>query len=102
MCELHAHVAQSAETNHSDLLALGDAPVPHGRVGGDSGAKQWSGSGRVEVRGNMQDKPLVNYHTVGVATVGNASEMLVGKVVREGSIRAELLKARLAFGASAV
>ena len=27
--ELHAHVAEPAEADHADLLALGDAPVAH-------------------------------------------------------------------------
>jgi hypothetical protein len=38
--ELHAHMAKSAETDHADLLALGDAPVAHGGVGRDPGAKE--------------------------------------------------------------
>ena len=102
MCKLHAHVAQSAETDHADFLALGDAPVAHGRVGCDSGAEQRSGSGEVEIRGNAEDESLVNDDAVGVAAIGDASQMLVGEVVGEGQIRAELLEARLALGACAV
>ncbi len=102
MGKLHAHVAQSAETDHANFLALGDAPVAHRRVRRDSGAKQRSGSGEVEVRGNAQDESLVDDDAVGVAAIGDASQMLVGKVVGEGRIRAELLEARLALGAGAV
>jgi len=40
MCELHGHVAQAAETDHANLLALRGAPVAHGRISCDSGAKQ--------------------------------------------------------------
>ena len=51
--ELDAHVAQSAESDDADLLALGHAPVVQRRVGGDAGAEQGRGSGEVEVRGNL-------------------------------------------------
>ncbi len=100
--KLHAHVAQSAETDHANFLAFGDAPVAHRRVRCDSGAKQRSGSGEIQVRGNAQDKPLVDDDAVGVAAVGDASQMLVGKVVSKGEVWAELLEARLALGAGAV
>ena len=50
----------------------------------------------------MQDKALIDDDAVRVAAVGDASEVLVGKVVREGQVRAELLKARLALGTGAV
>ena len=100
--ELHAHVAQSAEADDADLLALGDAPVAHRRVGGDPGAEQRRGSGEVEVGGNAQDEALVDDDAVGVAAVGDAAEVLVGEVVGERHVRAELLEARLALGAGAV
>ena len=102
MRELHAHVAQSAETDDADLLALGDAPVAHGRVGGDSGAEQRRGSGEIEVRGDAQDEALVDDDAVGVAAVGDAAEVLVRGVVGERHVRAELLEAGLALGAGAV
>ena len=100
--ELHAHVAQSAETDHADFLALGDAPVAHGRVGGDSGAEQRRGSGEIEIRRDAQDEALVDDDAVGVSAVGDASQVLVREVVSEGHIRAELLEAGLALGAGAV
>ena len=49
MSKLHGHVAQSAKTDHANLLALGDAPVAHGRVCCDSGAEERPGSGKIEV-----------------------------------------------------
>ena len=57
---------------------------------------------RFEVRGDAQDEPLVDDDAVGVAAVGDASEMLVRRVVGEGQVRAELLEAGLALGAGAV
>ena len=71
MGELHAHVAQPAEADHADLLALGDAPVAHGRVGRDPGAEQRRGSGEVEVGGDAQDEVFVDDDAVGVAAVGD-------------------------------
>ena len=50
VCELDAHVAQPAEADDADLLALGHAPVAHRRVGRDSGAEQRRSSGEIEVR----------------------------------------------------
>ena len=102
MCKLHAHVTQSAETDHANFLALGDAPVVHRRVGGDAGAKQRSDSGKLQVRWDAQDKPLVDDDALGVAAISDASQMLVGEVVSQGEIRTELLEARLALGAGAV
>jgi len=47
MSKLHSHVAQSAETDHANLLALSDTPMMHGRVGRDPGAEQWRGCGEI-------------------------------------------------------
>ena len=103
MGELHAHVAQPAEADHADLLALGDAPVAHGRVGRDAGAEERRGPGEVEVRGDAQDEALVDDDAVGVAAVGDRGRpVLVRRVVGEGQVRAELLEAGLAVGAGAV
>src|SRR5258706_14571669 len=101
MCKLHAHVPQAAETDHAYFLALGNAPVAHGRVSCDSRTKQRSGPGKVKVRGNVENETLVYHDAVRVAAVSDASQMLVRKVVSEGGIRAELFEARLALGAGA-
>ena len=69
--ELHAHVAEPAEADDADLLALGDAPVAHRRVGRDPGAEQRRGPGEVEVGGDAQDEVLVDDDAVGVAAVGD-------------------------------
>src|SRR6267378_2919231 len=99
MSKLHAHMAQSAETDDAHLFAPADAPVPHGRVRRDSGAKQRSGPSEVEVLRDAQDKPLVHDHALGVSAISDASQMLVGKIVGQSEIRAELLLARQALGA---
>ena len=72
--ELDAHVAESAETDDADLLALGHAPVAHGRVGGDSGAEQGRGSGEVEVRRDVEHEAFGDDDAVGVAAVGDAAQ----------------------------
>ena len=100
--ELDPHVAQSAEPDDADLLALGDSPVVHGRVRGDSGAEQRRGSGEVEVRGNLEHEFLVDDDAVRVAAVSNAAAVLVRGVVGQGEIGAELFQPLLALGAGAV
>ncbi len=102
MSDLHAHVAQPAETDHADILALGDAPVAHGRVRRDPGAEERRRSREVEVGGDAHHEALVDDDAVGVTTVGDTSEVLVPRVVGEGSVRAELLEAGSALGAGAV
>ena len=102
MSKLHAHVAQSAETDHANFLALADAPAAHGRVGGDSGAEERRRPREIEVGRDAQDKTIVDDHAIGVATIGDASEVLVRGVKGKDHVRAELLKAGLALGAGAV
>ena len=102
MGKLHAHVAQSAEADHANFLALADLPAAHGRVRGDSGAEQRRGSGEVQIRGNPQHESLVDDDAVGVAAIGDASEVLVGQIKGEREVRAELLQASSALGAGAV
>ena len=82
--ELDAHVAQPAEADDADLLALADAPVAQRRIGRDAGAEQRRGSGEVEIGGNAQNESLVDDDAVGVAAVGDAAGVLVGGVVGEG------------------
>jgi hypothetical protein len=102
MGKLYGHVAQSAKTDHSNFLALGDAPAAHGRVRCDSSAEQRSSSGEVQIRGDTQDEPLVHDNALGVAAIGDASEVLVRHIKGECEVRAELLKASPALGTGAV
>ena len=50
----------------------------------------------------MQDKALIDDDAVGIAAVGDASEVLIGRVVGERHVRAELLEAGLALGTGAI
>ena len=59
-------------------------------------------AGEIEVGGDAQNEVLVDDDAVGVAAIGDASEVLVRRVVGEDHVRAELLKASLALGAGAV
>ena len=103
MSKLHAHVAQSAEADHANFFAFGHAPVAHRRVGGDSGAKQRRGPGKIEIRPELRStKCSVDDNAVGVAAIGHAAEVLVREVIGEGHVRAELLKPGLALRAGAV
>jgi len=49
MGKLHAHVPQFVESDHANFLALADAPMAHRRVHCDSGAKQRSSTGKLQV-----------------------------------------------------
>ena len=102
MGELHAHVAQPAETDHANLLTLGNSPVAHRGVRCDAGAEERCRSGKIEVGGNAQNESLIDDDAIGVATIGDASEVLIGAIVGEGHVRAELLKALPAMRACVV
>ena len=52
--------------------------------------------------GTRSTKRSIDDNAVGVAAVGDAAQVLVGEVVGEGHVGAELLQARLALGAGAV
>lgn len=58
--------------------------------------------GELEVRGDAQHESLVYDDAVGVAAVGDASEVLVRHIEGECEVRAELLKAGAALRARAV
>jgi hypothetical protein len=76
--------------------------MTHGRVGCDAGAEERRGSGEIEVGRNTQNKAFVHDYAFRVATIGDASEVLVRGIVREGYVPAELLKASLALGTGPV
>ena len=57
---------------------------------------------RSRFEGTCRTNRSIDDDAVGVAAVGDASQMLVGEVVGESEIRAELLEAGLALGAGAV
>src|SRR5207244_9662996 len=98
MRKLHGHVAQSAEANHTNFFALGNAPMMHGRVGRDPGAEQRRGSGEIEVGWKTQNEMFIDDDAFGVAAVGKTSEVLVRRIEGENHVRAGLLEASLAVG----
>ena len=102
MSKLHGHVAQPAQPDHANLPALGDTPAAHGRVSRDSSAEQGSRPSKIEVGRDTQDEPLVHDNAVGVAAIGDTSEVLVRHIKGECEVRAALLKASPALGARAV
>src|SRR6266566_6304362 len=102
MSKFYRHVPQSAETDHANFLALGDAPVMHRGVRSDTGAEQRRGCGEIEIGGDAQDKVFIDDDVFGIAAVGHASEVFVRRVEGEDHVRAELLKASLALWAGAV
>src|SRR6266513_5329224 len=102
MSKFYRHVPQSAETDHANFLALGDAPVMHRGVCSDTGAEQRRGCGEIEIGGDAQDKVFIDDDVFGIAAVGHASEVFVRRVEGEDHVRAELLKASLAPWAGAI
>ena len=103
MSEFDAHVAQPAETDDANLLALGHVPMAHGRIGGDARAKQRSGAGKVEIGRDAQNEPLVHDDAVRVAAVGDGAVLCsVRGTIGENHVRAELLQAGLAIGAGVI
>ncbi len=50
----------------------------------------------------MQDKALIDDDAVRIASIGDAAQVLIGKVVGKGKVRTELLEPGLTFGAGAV
>src|SRR3982751_2502877 len=100
--KLHAHVAQSSETNDADFLTVGDAPVAQGRVRGDPGAEKRCSSGEIEPGWDAQDEAFIHDDALGVATVRHAAEVLVEGVVGERNVSAELLETRFELYAGPV
>src|ERR1017187_2187049 len=63
---------------------------------------QRSGAGEIEVGGDAQNEVFIDDDAIGVATIGDASEVLVRGVEGERQVRTEILKPRLTPGAGAV
>ena len=76
--------------------------MAHRRVGSNTSAKQRSGSGEIQVRGDTQDEALVNHDAFGIAAIGNTPEMLVRHIEGEGQVGAEILKSGPALRTRAV
>src|ERR1700736_1761725 len=102
MGEFHRHVAQSAETDYANFLVLGNPRAANGGIRCYSSTKKRRGSIEVEVGRNAQDKAFIDHDVLGVAAVGDASEVLVGEVVGECEVGTKLFEARPALGTRAV
>jgi len=76
--------------------------VAHGRIGGDSGAEQGRGSGKIKIGGDAEHEALGDDDAVRVAAVGDLAGVLVREIVSEGRVGAELFEPGLALGACAV
>jgi hypothetical protein len=100
--KFHGHMTEPAETDHANFLALGDAPMMHGRVSRDAGTQQRRGSGGIKIGRDTQDEAFIDDDAFGVATVGKTSKMFVRRVEGEDHVRAELFKPSLAVRAGAV
>src|SRR5437588_1109594 len=102
MSKFYGHVAESAETDHANFLALGHAPVMHRRVSRDPGAEQRRSSGKIEVGREAQNEVFIDNYAFGVTAVGHASEVFIRRVEGKDHVRAELFEASLALWAGAI
>src|SRR5262249_1777009 len=93
MGKLHTHVTESAETDDANFFAFCRTTVAHGRVSSDPGTEERRGAGEAEIRWNAQNEAFIDYDGIGVAAIGDASEMLVGEVVGERHVWTELFEA---------
>src|SRR5436189_2748388 len=102
MRKFYCHVAQSAQTDHANFLALGDTPIMHRRVRRDTGAEQRRCCAEIQVGWDAQNEAFIDDDAFGVAAIGETSEVLVWRIKRENHVRAELLEAGLALWAGCV
>src|SRR5579872_2769372 len=102
MGKFHAHVAQPAETDDANFLAISDTRAMQRRVGCNSGAEKRRNSGRFQVRGNAQNESLIDDDALRVTAVGYVSEVPVRRIKGQDHIRTELFKPGPALGTRAV
>ena len=70
MSEFDPHMTQAAQADDPDFLTRTDLPVAQWGIGGDAGAEQGCGSGRVKIFGNAQHEALIDRDLVGIAAEG--------------------------------
>ena len=99
--DLDGHVAQPAEADDGDLLAGAGAPAAQRGVGGDAGAQQRRGGGRVEAVGDGEDEVGVDDDVGGVAALGGGAVAVGAGVGADHAVEAVLLVAVAAVGALA-
>src|ERR1700690_547909 len=101
--EFNSHVAKSTEADDPNLLSFSYIPVAQRGIGGDARTEQRRSRGQVQLVRDAQREGLVDHDAVGIAAVGDATEMLVFGVIGEGCRGvAELLITGAAVRASAV
>ena len=91
--DLDGHVPEAAEADDGDLLAGPGAPVSQRGVGGDAGAQQRRGGGRVDALGHAQDVVGVDDDVGGVAALGGGAVAVGGGVGADHAVQAVLLVA---------
>jgi len=82
--ELDGHGAETTETGNSELHTLLEAVVAEGRVDGDTGAEEGSGSVEGNVLGDLESVVHVDNDVLGVTTVGGLA--LLGVGVEAGAV----------------
>ena len=86
-------MAEAAEADDADPVALLRPPVAERRIGGDAGAQERRRGGEVELRGEAERERLVDDDPLRVAAVGGGLPVHLGAVVGEGGAAlAELLE----------
>src|SRR5919199_6683650 len=68
--QLNGHVAKATQTNYGYRIAFFNVPVPQGRVGRYTSAKDRGRPGYIKFVGNTQDKRFLHNDVGGVATEG--------------------------------
>lgn len=82
--KFHSHVAEATKADDADFLPLPDLPMPQGRVGGDTGTEQRSGTGKIEIGWHTKHESFVDNDTVRISAVGHGGgAVAVGRIVGE-------------------
>lgn len=80
--QLHGHMAQPAEAENGDVVALLHPPVLHRRPSGHTGAEDGGGLLRIQPLGQGQDEILGHDDHVGIAAEGVVAAINVRAVLR--------------------
>ena len=79
--ELHAHVAEAAETDDRHLCLRSNVVLPKRRIGGDPRAKQRSDAAEVHAFRHLQAEMVAHDDMVGVAALGDRVVVIVRAIV---------------------
>jgi hypothetical protein len=100
--DLHTHVAESAESEHGDLLGstvllLTGAPAVERRIGGDARAQQRGGDVEVQRIGDPADEAFVDDDLLRVSALGDRAVDVFDVVRADVAVQAVLLLTGQAF-----